>query len=375
MNLTYRRQLACSFALLITLPLMAATTRIWVMNYDSGTIDVIDPATNKIVQTITGIPNPHAAVFSPDGKRAYVSSETTEHNLYVVDTKTGETLNKVLLSGRPNLPAITKDGRTVAVCIREPGPPVPIGNGPLHNFHKDNTARVATKPGAVDFIDTESLAVTTVPTKVSLHDCYATPDGNYIVAGSSEGKFAEVFDVQTKKPVWEVDFDRGVLTMSFEVGPDGSTRRMFVNLDKWRGFAVVDFATHKEVDRIRFPDEPPELHSNDPHFGPNDTHGNIISSDGKTLWIGVIGGNEVFAYSLPDLKLKGYVPVPVLQEPGNPSAGGVPSWLAITPDGRKLYVALQGSNSISEIDTKRMKEVARILVGKDPKRLATFVAP
>lgn len=209
-----RRFLVLFFcSVLLATPLMAKTGRIWVMNYEGASIDVIDPATNKIVQTITGIPNPHAAVFSPDGSRAYISSETTEHNLYVVDTKTGAVLNKVLLSGRPNLPAITPDGKWVAVCIREPGPPSPIGNGPLHNYHKDNTARVATKPGAVDFIDTESLAVTTVPTKVSLHDCYATPDDKYIVAGSSEGKFAEVLDVETKKPAWEIDFDRRVLTM------------------------------------------------------------------------------------------------------------------------------------------------------------------
>jgi YVTN family beta-propeller protein len=295
--------------------------------------------------------------------------------LYVVDTRTGDTISKVLLSGRPNLPAVTKDGKTVAVCIREPGPSKPIGSGPLHNYHEDNRARVATKSGAVDFIDTATLTVTTVTTKVSLHDCYATPDGKYIVAGSSEGKFAEVFDVQTKEPAWEIDFDRGVLTMSFEAGPDGSTRRMFVNLDKWRGFAVVDFAKHEEVGRIRFPDPPPDLHSKDPHWVPDDTHGNIISPDGKTLWIGVIGSNQVFAYSLPDLKLRGYVATPMLEEPGNPAAGGVPAWLAITPDGKKIYVALQNAASVSVIDTERLKEVARIPVGKDPKRVATLVLP
>src|SRR5579872_3692171 len=210
MNFTRRFQLVCSLALLLALPSMASTSRIWVMNYEGASIDVIDPATNKIVQTITGIPNPHAAVFSPDGRRAYVSSETTEHNLYVVDTETGQILNKVLLSGRPNLPAITKDGKLVAVCIREPGPPAPIGSGPVHNYHQDNTNRVATKPGAVDFIDTATLTVTTVPTRVSLHDCYATPDGKYIVAGSSEGKFALVFDALSQQPAWEITFDRGV---------------------------------------------------------------------------------------------------------------------------------------------------------------------
>lgn len=366
-------KLVAAVVFLFGVSLCAQTARLWVMNYEGGTISVLDPKTDRIVQTISGIPNPHAAVFSPDGSKAYISSETTEHNLYIVNTATGDILHKVLLTGRPNLPAITRDGKVVAVCIREPGPPKPIGSGPLHNYHVDNTTRVATVSGEVDFIDTETLKLVAVPTKVALHDCFATPDGKYIVAGSSEGKFADVFDAHTRKFLWEIDFDRGVLTMTFDTYKDGSTKNIYVNLDKWRGVAVVDFKTHKEVRRIRFPDEPAGVHSNDPHFGPTDTHGSVVSPDGKFIYFGVIGGNEVFKYSLPDLTMKGQVITPHMPEPGNPTAGGVPAWLAITPDGKKLYVAIQASGSITEIDTATMTETARIPTGKDPKRLSMLV--
>src|SRR4051812_48787581 len=115
----------CSLALwtLLAIPLSASTSLIWALNYEEGSISVIDPLTNKVVQTIPGIPRPHGVVFSPDGTRAYVASETSEHQLYVVDTKSGSVIKKVLLSGRPNLPAVSKDGGKVFVCIREPGPP------------------------------------------------------------------------------------------------------------------------------------------------------------------------------------------------------------------------------------------------------------
>jgi len=44
--------------------------------------------------------------------------------------------------------------------------------------------------------------------------------------------------------------------MAFESNPDGSTRRIFVQLTALNGFAVVDFAKRAEVARIHLPDRP-----------------------------------------------------------------------------------------------------------------------
>src|ERR1017187_6659789 len=106
-------------------------TRIYVTNSASDTTDVIDPATNKVVQVIHGIELPHGIVFSPDGVRIYISNEA-ESVLDVVDRKSGEILSKVPLSARPNNLAITKDGSQVLVGIRA-------------------------KSGVLDVIDTTSL--------------------------------------------------------------------------------------------------------------------------------------------------------------------------------------------------------------------------
>jgi YVTN family beta-propeller protein len=65
----------------------------------------------------------------------------------------------------------------------------------------------------------------------------------------------------------------------------------------------------------------------------------------------------VFVYSLPDLKVLGYV-----------RTGAVPDWLTFTPDGTKLYVANSGANSMSVIDTAKRKQVAVVPVGEVPKR-------
>ena len=58
------------------------------------TISVIDPATDKVVQTIGGIEVPEAAHFSPDGSRIYVTNGA-DHFLDVLDRKTGKSVKRV----------------------------------------------------------------------------------------------------------------------------------------------------------------------------------------------------------------------------------------------------------------------------------------
>src|SRR5712691_13528687 len=102
-------------ALLPALPLSASTVRIYVTNSAGDSVDVVDPATNKVVQVIKGIEVPHGVNFSPDGKRVYISNEA-EAVLDVVDRETGAIIKAVPLSGHPNNIAVTKDGRRIFIC-------------------------------------------------------------------------------------------------------------------------------------------------------------------------------------------------------------------------------------------------------------------
>ena len=211
--------------LLLAMPLAASTVLIYVTNDAGDSIDVIDPVTNKIVQVIEGIEGPHAVVFSPDGSRLYISHES-EDVLVVMDRMTARIIKKIPLTGHPENVAITKDGGRVLVCIWQQW----------------------ANSGVLDIVDTNVLEkVKSIPMNNGLHDVYVTPDGKYAVAGSVAGKFISVIDVQTEQPVWEVKFDKGVHCIAFETGSDGSTRRIFAQLGHFPGFAVVDFATHKEV--------------------------------------------------------------------------------------------------------------------------------
>src|ERR1700752_1987764 len=105
--------------------------RIIQTNSAGDSVDVIDPATNKVVGVIEGIEVNHGAAVAPDGSRIYISNEA-QSTLDVVDAKSLKITKHVPLSGHPNNVAIAPDGKRVYVAIAE-------------------------APGGVDVIDTSSL--------------------------------------------------------------------------------------------------------------------------------------------------------------------------------------------------------------------------
>jgi len=332
-----RRGLIFAFAASL-IPLGASGGKVIIVqtNAAGDNIHLIDAASNKIVGEISGIEVNHGAAVAPDSSRFYFTNEA-DHTLDVVDGKSLKVIRKIELSNRPNNVTISRGGGRVYVAI-------------------------VAAPGAVDVIDTASLTrVKTISTKGGVHNTFMTPDGRFVIAGSIVGRNLTVIDVSTEEPVWSMSFDNGVRPIAFDTNPDGSTRRMFVQISNFHGFYVVDFAGQKEVNRITLPELPLDQRHLDMLQG-SPSHGIGAAPDGKTLWACSKVNSMVYAYSLPDLKLLGGVHV-----------GSHPDWLTFTPDSKRVYVANAGSNSVSAVDIASRKEIARIPVGQVPKRNITAV--
>jgi YVTN family beta-propeller protein len=311
--------------------------RVLQTNSAGDTVDIIDPMTNKVVGHIEGIEANHGVAAAPDGSRIYVSDEG-ESTLDVADGRTLKVLKRIPLSGHPNNIAVTPDDTRVYVGIIQ-------------------------EPGGVDVIDTSSLQdVKTLPTKGTIHNTYVTPDGKYLVAGSITEKTVNVFDTQTEHTAWTLQMDQGVRPMAFAQNPDGSTKWLFVQLTDLNGFAVVDFATHKEIRRIHNPTLPPGKPT--VPAGSDTSHGMAVTADGKTLLVCSRLNNALYAYSIPELKLLG----------GADLGGKGAAWVTVTPDG-KAYVAMAVTNDVSVVDVSSLKEIARIPVGFVPKRNAVAMLP
>jgi YVTN family beta-propeller protein len=337
--MTINRTSFCVFGLLLFAAATGGAGRVVIVQTNSAgdNVHLIDPATNRVVGVIKGIEVNHGAAVSPDGRRLYISNEA-ESTLDVVDTKTLAVTQHIPLSGHPNNIGIAKDGKKVYVSISQ-------------------------APGAVDVVDTVAQEkVKSIPVEGAVHNTYVTPDGKFVVAGSIAGRKISVIDAATEQVLWTVPFENGVRPITFEKNPDGSTKRMFAQISEFHGFAVVDWATHKEVSRVTLPDLPPPAVKSTEGVQGSPSHGIGITPDGKTLWATSKWYGFVAAYSMPDLQFLGLVPV-----------GHDPDWLTFTPDSKTVYVACAGSDVVVAVDVAGRKEVARIPVGFVPKRNITAV--
>src|SRR5437588_7538700 len=296
---------------LVPLPAWAGSALIYVTNSAGDSIHAIDPATNNVVQEIKGLEAAHGIAPSSDGSRVYVSNEA-DSTLDVFARASGARIKKVPLSNHPNNIAVTKAGDRILVGI-------------------------ARGTGAVDVIDASTLTRTkSIPVNGRLHNIYVTPDGKHLITGSIPAKLLTVIDLEREVPVWELPFDLGVRPMTIEANPDGSTKRIFVQLSDTNGFAVVDFAARKEVARITLPKAKAEFEM-DAGRATSPSHGIGVAPDNKTLWVTSIPNNAVFVYSLDgpalnELKLIGEVALPSFKAPGHDAIASVPNWVTFTPD-------------------------------------------
>jgi YVTN family beta-propeller protein len=334
-----------TFALLTAGTLMAlavtiegATVRIVQTNSAGDSVMLIDPATNKIVGEIKDIEVNHGAAVAPDGSRFYITNEA-ESTLDIAEAKTLKVVKHVPLTNHPNNIAVSKDGKRVYVAI--------VGG-----------------PGAVDVIDagTQTRAKS-IRTEGGIHNVYVTPDGKFVVAGSIIARKISVIDQATEEISWTLPMPEGVRPMAFEVNPDGSTKRIFVQLSGFNGFVAVDFAKRQVVDKIQLPELPVAERVTQGLQG-SPSHGLAVSPDGKTLCVLSKMNTRVYMYSMPDLKLL-----------GDSKVGHHPDWLTFTPDSKRVYVANAGSNSVSVVDVATRKEITQIPVGQVPKRNITALLP
>jgi YVTN family beta-propeller protein len=320
----------------------ATTGRVIIIQSNSAgdRVSLIDPITDTVVGEITGIEVGHGVVAAPDGSRIYVTNESLA-TMDVVDAATLKIVKRIPLTGPPNNIAIRKDGLRAYAAITGAN-------------------------GGVDIIDTVKLEkIKFIRVLGGVHNPIMTPDSKFVVAGSIGGAQATVIDTQLERAIWSVNFadGEGVRVFCFDWNPDGSTKRLFVQLSNVHGFAIVDWEKRREVGRVKLPDIPvAERNSEGIQGAP--AHGILVTPDGKQLWTTSKFNSRVYAYAMPDLKYLGEVKV-----------GLVPDWITFTPDSKKLYVANAHDNTVSVIDVAARKEITRIKVGQIPKRNSTGIFP
>ncbi|HEV2492913.1 MAG TPA: hypothetical protein VG204_07550 [Terriglobia bacterium] len=303
--------------------------KLYVTNSLGDDITVIDLASLKVVGDIKVGKDVHGACAPADGRLLFTTIES-ENNLKMIDTATDKVVGAIPLTGRPNQCASTPDGRFVGV---------PIRNG-----------------NSVDIVDiAKKKVVKVLPVKVP-HNCYDARDNEHLFVSSMGSHEIDLIDL--KKLDYIARIPVGGIPRPYAVTRDG--KKMFVALTDLHGFVIAGIPERKVIQRVNLPPAPPSTCALEPH---TPTHGLELSPDGRELWVTSLADGGVYVYDVATGKLSQEIRV-----------GACPNWIAFSPDGRYGCVSNSGSDDCSIIDTRTRHEVARIKVGKGPKRLLAVAA-
>lgn len=124
---------------------------------------------------------------------------------------------------------------------------------------------------------------------------------------------------------------------------------------------IASVNERKVVSRVDLPPAPPSSCVLEPH---TPTHGIELSPNGKQLWVTSLADGGVYAYEVATKKFSRKI-----------STGKCPNWITVSSDGQYVAVSNSGSDDCSIIDTRTLREVARVKVGKGPKRLLAVNVP
>jgi YVTN family beta-propeller protein len=308
--------------------------RLYVGNSQGNTVSVIDLSSLKKIEDLTVGQHVHCIALTPDGRRLFTTSEV-DHTLVISDTATKQIIATVKLPGKPNECAVTPNGRYVTVPIRD-GDSVAIVDVP------------------------QAKIVKVLPIKEP-HNSVNIGSNRYTYVSSMGSHEIDVIDLE--KLDYSAHIPVGGRPRPFVVSKDGRT--MYVAVSDLHGFNVVDIASKKVTDRVEMPSEHPgpprprEFETPDTF-----THGLALTPDETEVWVTSLLDDSIYIY---DLKAKKFT--------GPLKTGDGPNWVVFSPDGKYACVSSTDSDDVSLFSVKERREVARVKVGKVPKRLAVAVVP
>jgi len=307
-----------------------STTKIYVTNSQGDDITVIDLASRKATDDVRVGRDVHGVCAPADARRIFTTIES-EKSLKIIDTADDEITAAIPLTGTPNQCASTPDGRYVDVPIRD--------------------------ANSVDIVDTQQKKVVkTLPVREP-HSGYDADDNQRIFVSSMGDGQIDLIDLQKMDYVAKIPV--GGIPRPYVVTKDETT--IYSALTDFHGFVIASIPERKVIERVALPPAPPAACVLEPH---TPTHGLALTPDGRELWVTSLGDSGIYVYDVASKKISSEIPT-----------GKCPNWITITSDGRYVAVSNSDSDDCSIIDEISHREIARVKVGKSPKRLLALNVP
>jgi YVTN family beta-propeller protein len=214
---------------------------------------------------------------------------------------------------------------------------------------------------SVNIVDVMQQKVVKVLPIKEPHNAVSTASNRYLFVSSMGSNAVNVIDLETMS--FSAIVPAGGRPRPYVISSDGKT--MYVAVSYLHGFDIVNIPDKKVLQRV----EMPAQHTGPPRprkFETPDTltHGLALTPDGKELWVTSLLDDCIYIYDLQARKFTGHM-----------ATGDGPNWIVFSPDGKYGCVSNTDSDDVSIFDTKERREVARVKVGKVPKRLVIGTDP
>jgi YVTN family beta-propeller protein len=297
--------------------------RIYVPNSGSNTVDIIDPATYKIIAHFPVGHQPQHVVPSYDLKRLWVLNDLGD-SVTEVDPATGKKGQTLPVADPYNM-YFTPDGKYAIV--------------------------VAEQKQELDFRDAQTMKLVEsvkVGCKGVDHMDF-TADGRFLIASCEFASRVLKVDVANRKVIGSIDLEKGGMPQDVKTSPDG---KVFYVADMMaNGVYLIEPDSFKRIGFIPTG---------------KGTHGLYVSRNSKVLYISNRGEGSITVLDLATRTIKTKWQIP---HGGSPDMGGV------SADGKVLWLSGRYNAEVYAFDTTDGHLLARIKVGKGPHGLCVYPQP
>ncbi len=298
-------------------------TRVYVPNSESDSVDVIDPATYKIIDHFAVGAQPQHIAPSWDLKTLWVLNDKG-NSLTKIDPATGKKGETVPVDDPYNL-YFTPDGKN-AIVVAEA----------LHRL---------------DFRDAQTMKMQTsahVPCDGPNHLDYSADGRFFILSCEFDGRLLKI-DLASKKILGTIELGSKLMPQDVRSSPDG---KVFYVADMMaNGVHEIDPYTFKKIGFLATG---------------KGTHGFFISRDAKYLYVSNRGEGS---FSVVDFATRQIVTKWQIPGGGSPDMGG------LSADGKVLWAGGRYNGEVYAMDVTTGKLLARIKVGKGPHGVCIYPQP
>lgn len=297
----------------------SATDRLYIPNFDSNTVSIVDGTTNTVTGTTGVTLQPYGVGASPDGRYVYITSLGIDR-VTVIDTSTGLMIKEINVGDAPFGVSVNPAG-TYAYVV---------------NSESDS----------LSVISTSSLSVVgTIAVGDGPHGIAITPDGSKLYVTNYYAATVSVVSTSTGTVTRTISVGYGPHGIS--VNPAGS--HVYVANVFSDSVSVISTASDSVVSTITT--------GKNPFFPAPDPAG-------QYLYVSNYGGASVSVINLASNTVAGTIPV-----------GSGPHGVAVDDSGTRVYVANELGNNVSVIDAASRTVLTNIPVGTKPVAFGKFLVP